>query len=165
MLSTARFIGAMVGDKLPKDNVAQSDLDPDSDRLMDDRAEFDIVMEGPFFIGVRQLPIERWPASPLMWVQFRGGEDTERTIHVPVDVKFGRQDRVDGKDRNDQRAKADAAMQTFKLVEAIDADENSVKCYIVERMQTLRVNDEGGTGYWLDTGTLDTRRGEHLGAQ
>jgi len=165
MRSTARFIGAMVGDTLPKDNVAQSDLDPDSDRLMDDRAEFDIVMEGPFFIGFRQLPIERWPATPLMWVQFRGGEDTERTIHVPVDVKFGRQDRVDGKDRNDQRAKADAAMETFKLVEAIDADENSVKRYIVERMQTLRVNDEGGTGYWLDTGTLDTRRGEHLGAE
>jgi len=165
MRSTARFIGAMVGDTLPTRNVAQSDLDPDNPRLMDDRAEFPIEMEGPFFLGFRQLPIERWPATPLMWVQFRGGEDADRNVHVPVQLTFGRQDRVDGKDRNDERAKADAAMETFKLLEATDSEDASVKRLIVERMQTLRINDEGGTGYWLDTGALDTKRGEHLGQE
>lgn len=163
MRSTARFIGAMVRDQLPEQNVVQRDLDPDDERLQDDHAEFNVEMEAPFFLGFRQLPIERWPATPLMWVQFRGGEESARKLHVPVDLEFRREAKVAGQEGKDERVVADVFMETFKLAGAIDADGATVKHVIATRMQTLRVNDEGGTGYWLDTGTLDAKRSEYLG--
>ncbi len=165
MRSTARFIGAMVRDHLPDRNVVQSDLDPDDPRLEDDHAEFNIEMEAPFFLGFRQLPIERWPATPLMWVQLKREEAGARKVHVPVNLSFKREIRgVTGTERNDEKTVADVLMETFKMTEAVDAGGSSLrKDQVPVRMQTLRINDEGGTGYWLDTGALDTKRGEHLG--
>lgn len=157
MRSTARFIGPMDGSRIRVDRVAQKDLDPDEPNLLLDRQRFEVTMTANFFLGFRQLPIERWPASPLLYVYFRNADETARRVNVPVKLVFERQE---ARNTSDAEAAADTFMETFRIVEAIDSDKKDVLKEIQWRMQTLRIEREGGGGYWLDTGILDIERSE-----
>ena len=160
MRSTARFIGPMDDARIRIDRVAQKDLDPDEPDLLKDRQRFSVTMTANFFLGFRQLPLERWPASPLLYVYFRNADESARRVNVPVRLVFERQE---PRDTSDAAAAADMFMETFKIVEAIDSSKNDVLKEIQCRMQTLRIEREGGGGYWLDTGILNTKRSEQVG--
>lgn len=167
MRSTARFIGPLDDDRIREKRVAQRDLDPDDPKLTKDHQRFDVTMSANFFLGFRQLPIERWPASPLLYVCFRNGDEAARHVNVPVKLTFERQEPREAPRERDEKAAEQAAadffMESFKIEAAIDASGNDVIHHIQSRMQTLRIDREGGGGYWLDTGILDTKRSEQVG--
>jgi hypothetical protein len=100
-------------------------------------------MEAPIFIGFRQLPIARWTATPLYYLEFRQPDEVVRLAR-PLKVTLERRDPT----REEER---EAAMEDFRVVEVSDAEGNARRRDIVNlRLQTLKSE----AGYWLDTGVL-----------
>jgi hypothetical protein len=98
-------------------------------------------------LGYRQLPIERWTATPL----YRLKADTERA-RTPIDIVIGReqpQEIVD--ERDDEFAKIEATKEELKVLSAEDAGGNAgLERVISLTLETLPSEE----GYWLDTGIL-----------
>ncbi len=152
MWSTARFIGPMGNDDLIREgDVCLEDLSPDE---VMNRSEFTVDMDSPFFIGFRQLPLGRWPASPLLYVYFKETGAGEK-LRPPYKLTFERRD-----PRNDEDLDhLNQAMEDYRLAEAEDANGDSALQQVGVRLQTLRTEGGAGASYWLDSGILDLRAG------
>ena len=95
----------------------------------------------PTFVGFRQLPVERWTATPLYYLEFDNPQQASR-LQLPLTVTLERAD----PDEGDEARKED-----FKIVEIEDAEGDTKPPSIVSlRLQTLKSE----AGYWLDTGIL-----------
>ena len=149
MWSTARYIGPIDYDRIHESRVVQRDLDPS--KVMTE-ASFSLPMSANFYLGFRQLPIERWPASPLMYVSFNQ-VDSARKLNVPLTVGFERREPRDDEDID----QLNEAMESFRVDWVKDSRGDDLPLNTVSaHFQTLRTDREAGTGYWLDTGILDT---------
>jgi len=139
MRSTARYIGEMeISGQIRRELFSNIDLDAQAAA-----APCEIAMEAPIFIGFRQLPIARWTATPLYYLEFRNPDEVAR-IPRPLKVTLERRDPT----REEER---EAAMEDFRVVEVSDAEGNARRRDIVNlRLQTLKSE----AGYWLDTGVL-----------
>lgn len=140
MRSTARFIGEMeisgqiLNNKIHLKNV---DLDVKKKRGVDE--SFQLKFYGPIFIGFRQLPLERWPATPLYHMKF-SNPDTASKMALPLTVTVARMDSEDGAEENKER---------FVIEDVTGAnDDNMRPTDVTLRFQTLKSE----AGYWLDTG-------------
>lgn len=154
MWSTARYIGPIDHDRIREDRVCQQDLDPAN---VMQQSEFSVQMSANFFLGFRQLPIERWPASPLVFVSFRQ-VDGARRLEVPLTVHFERRQPRDDEDID----QLNEVMESFRIALVEDRNGDEVPAGTVSaRLQTLRIEWESGGGYWLDTGILDTQQRTH----
>jgi hypothetical protein len=134
-------------DQIKADDVCQEDLSPQN---VVERDNFQVTMDSPFFIGFRQMPLERWPASPLMYVYFTEGGGGSQ-LKPPYKLTFERVAPKDDESVDD----LNESMETFRLVEAEDVEQNSALKQIGARLQTLRTDRGGGVAYWLDSGVLD----------
>jgi hypothetical protein len=98
-------------------------------------------------LGYRQLPIERWTATPL----YRLKADTERA-KTPIQIVIGRkppEEVVDVED--DGFAKMEAMKEELEVLSAEDAGGNAgLERVISLTLETLPSEE----GYWLDTGIL-----------
>lgn len=143
MKSTARYIGRLeTSGQLLVRNEYLRDIDLDADIAVP--VEVEIPFEAPSMLGFRQLPIERWPATPLYALEF-GNADDVRNLALPLTVRLARGIADPGS------AEAEASREQFKPASIRDAEGQERHPTTVRmRLQTMR--DEGG--YWRDTGAL-----------
>ncbi|ODN70709.1 virulence factor SrfB [Methylobrevis pamukkalensis] len=144
MRSTARFIGELDGNnKLTADKVRFSDSAPPAGGG-EDR---DVVRYySRVIIGARQLPHERWIASPLYQLaEAKGGNAPPK----PIRVRLERAE-VDLADDDDAVLERESAREELKIVEALDPNGANVAGSM---FLTLRTMDDTAS-YWLDSGIL-----------
>jgi hypothetical protein len=161
MRSTARFIGEMERTgQITDDKLLFADVDLDAKNGKAQEAR--IRMFAPLRIGFRQLPYERWTATPLYWLDFTasGGRRSK-----PFTVTIERADVEEVEDDGDadprrqarleaRRRQAEAMREAFAVTEVLDSAGDECKLSDVRlRLQTLGFEDS----YWLDTGILDMR--------
>lgn len=148
MRSTARYIGVMdTKGEIPLDNVLLENVDLDTGAGVD---EFVLRLESNTFIGFRQLPIARWPGSPLYYVQF-AKPDMLGAVKLPLRLTFKRNDVKDGEEEQ--------GMEDFKLLPNIeDSDGQDCRGFATMRLQTMVVESQSEAGYWMDTGVLQMVR-------
>ena len=107
-------------------------------------------------IGFRQLPLERWMASPLYSLQFANAQSAAR-LNKPLTVTLERVDvdaDLDEETPDERRQEAEAIKEEFQVVDVADARGTTLKrSDVVLRLQTLGFDDD----YWLDTGILVLR--------
>jgi hypothetical protein len=161
MRSTARFIGEMARNgQIWDDKLLFADLDLDAASQGGQSA--DIQMFAPMRIGFRQLPYERWTATPLYLLDFTPGGG-RRSKPFTVTVERADVDDVDEETSPDPqrqarnealRRQAEAMREAFAPTEVVDAQGDPCRLGDVElRLHTLGFDDS----YWLDTGVLELR--------
>jgi hypothetical protein len=144
MRSTARYLGVMDLDgRIVDRNVLLSNADLDTGANV---VGFKVTMGGPLLLGFRQLPLERWKTTPLYYLYFANPSRIER-LKTPLTVGFERAQ----SDRD-----AEAALEDFRIIEALDAEGGECRREVAIRLQTMPMDQEATGGYWLDTGVLRT---------
>lgn len=143
MKSTARFIGRLeTSGQLLRRNEYLKEVDLDATTA--EPLEVEIQLEAPALLGFRQLPIERWPATPFYALEF-GNPNDVRNYDLPLTVLLERRTADPGS------ADEEASREMFRPSSIRDATGNELHPTAV-RMRLQTVRDEGG--YWRDTGTL-----------
>jgi hypothetical protein len=140
MRSTAHYIGEMeINGQVRKELFANIDLDQPGTQ----QKPCEVELFAPIFLGFRQLPIARWTATPLYYLEFRNPEEASR-LPRPLKVTLERRDARREEDR-------EASLEDFRVVEVVDAEGGPRRNTVVNlRPQTLKSE----AGYWLDTGVL-----------
>jgi hypothetical protein len=143
MKSTARYIGRLeTSGQLLARNEYLRDVNLDADTAAP--LDVEIPFEAPCMLGFRQLPIERWPATPIYALEF-GNADDVRNLALPLTVRLTRGVAEAG------TPDAEASKEQFKPTSIRDAEGQERHPTTVRmRLQTMR--DE--SGYWRDTGAL-----------
>lgn len=138
--STARYIGEMeISGQIRHELFSNIDLDAKAAQPL--TCELEVYT--PIFIGFRQLPIARWTATPLYYLEFRNPEEVSR-LPRPLKVTLERQE----SEREEER---EVSLEDFRVREVVDAEgEARRRDLVVLRLQTLKAE----AGYWLDTGVL-----------
>ena len=143
MRSTARYIGKMDNSgQIRTENVLLSNLDLDGPPA--DDTSFKVPFRTVSHLGFRQLPIERWTATPLYVMEFANPDDAQR-LELPLTVTVGR------RSIDPDEAEAEKERETFTVEEVQDASGATQRNDAVRlRLQTIDDQD----GYWRDTGRL-----------
>ncbi|MBZ9791690.1 virulence factor SrfB [Rhizobium sp. 3T7] len=153
MKSTARYIGMMeTSSTLPSEKLLFSDIDLDArSGTSDEEAEFDF--HSPVRIGYRQLPLERWVATPLYKLA-AGQSRSAQTIPRPVRVTIARNTQTPDEGETNETAllSSELTREEFVIAEAEDVNGAPVKRLMELKLDTLA--SESVDGYWLDTGIL-----------
>lgn len=150
MKSTARYIGVLSRDaSLSDEKLLFSDVDLDAAGA---EAESTFEYHSPARIGFRQLPLQRWVATPLY--KLTEARNPRRPIRKPVNVTIARNVRTADEETADDKAllSSEATREEFVVSQAEDANGQADKGMMELRLDTLAV--ETGDGYWLDTGIL-----------
>ena len=153
MRSTARIVGKMFNDgQIGDANVLLTELDLDAPPTED--SGFTMDFQSLTRIGFRQLPIERWTATPLYVMEF-ANPDNARTYDLPLRVTVRRaQPKIrqrPGKSRDGDEDPDQEIRETFLIEEVVNSEGAGHPNAVVRlRLQTM----DGQDGYWRDTGRL-----------
>ncbi len=141
--STARYIGEMeLSGVIRNEALLFSDIDLDGKPKADESART-VAVFPPTTIGFRQLPLERWPATPLYVIEHANPASAAR-LKLPLQVTIERAEAEEG----DESRRED-----FRITEIQDAEGTSLRRSDVNmRLQTLK----SLSGYWLDTGVVES---------
>ena len=147
--STAKFIGALDGNnRIPEEKIIFRDLDLDAKPTQDNTAT--IRYFAPMRLGYRQLPLERWTATPLYRLRVRSGLDTAQ-FRSPIEVTITRlMDQAVDEDAPDALIRTESMKELFEISEASDAIGRDVR----PKMELILDTVDREQGYWLDTGIL-----------
>jgi hypothetical protein len=151
MRSTARFIGLLEnGTKLADEKLLFEDIDLDNASSADE-AVFDY--HSPVRVGFRQLPLERWVATPLYKLtvaQSRSAANIQR----PIKVTIARNAQNADEDETNEAVlmSSELTREEFVIEDAEDLSGAPVKRLMELKLDTLAIDT--GDGYWLDTGIL-----------
>jgi len=147
MRSTARFIGEMERDgRIHADRVLFSDVDLGGRGRGEERAT--VLLRSPLHIGFRQLPHERWMASPLYRLDF-ANENAQR-LPGPLRVVIARREVEGEAETQADRLRAEALKEAFVVEEVEAAGGLPAKASDVRlSLHTLGIDEHD---YWLDTG-------------
>jgi hypothetical protein len=148
MRSTANYIGVMERDgKMRAQNVLFSST---AQEKTPGPQSGDVVWYAPTLLGSRQLPIERWVASPLYRIKLSLGSGG-RAIQRPVTVTLERELPEELADYDSREfSSKEAQKEELRIVDATARDGA-----LVTRSFTLTFDTLGNEqGYWLDTGVL-----------
>jgi hypothetical protein len=142
MKSTARFFGEMeISGQIRRRNVFLADPTLNAKTGEGGGESFVLNFYAPIFIGFRQLDLERWPATPLYYLEFTNPSATAG-MALPLKVTIERAEvDIDHMER----------WEEFRITEIEDADGNSRRGQVSLRLQTLK----SAQGYWRDTGVLN----------
>jgi hypothetical protein len=145
MKSTARYIGRMeISGQIRDQGVLLADVDLEKRPATREAAEFTMTFAAPTFLGFRQLPIERWPATPLYALEFANPESVPR-MALPLRLKIRRADLDPDAPGQEERR------EDFRIEEIEDAEGTAMRRTDVEiRLQTMKSE----AGYWRDTGIV-----------
>ena len=142
MRSTARFIGRMFnGGQITTANELLTNVDLDGPRR--DDVQFTLSFSTTTQIGFRQLPIERWTATPLYVMEF-GNPDNAQRFELPLQVTVRR--REPAGDDDDPVVRELFGVEQIRDAAGDEQHRSSVRL----RLQTMH----DGEGYWRDTGLL-----------
>ncbi|ANK71697.1 hypothetical protein FA04_03035 [Ensifer adhaerens] len=151
MHSTARYIGLLEnGTSLADEKLLFHDIDLDNSGATDE-AEFDY--HSPVRIGFRQLPLERWVATPLYKLTVAQSRST-RNVARPIKVTIARNAQNADEEETNEAAlmTSELTREEFVIEDAEDASGAPVKRLMELKLDTLAIDT--GDGYWLDTGIL-----------
>jgi hypothetical protein len=143
--STAKYIGRLLGD----DTIRKEDVIFSQGAKNVSTESKTLIVDSPMFIGFRQLDLNRWPGTPLFFLDIaEDGTDAARhTLTMPWSVTLRRNEPT----LDDGASNEDADLESFWVDQIIDRNGNDLPPSLVRlRLQTMR-NLEG---YWLDTGTV-----------
>jgi hypothetical protein len=154
--STARYVGEMeLSGQILDDKLIFQDLDLDK-KATQAPASAHVRFSAPLRIGFRQLPLERWMASPLYSLKFANPQRAS-SQHKPFTVTLERAEFDPDPDDDvpeERRQAAEAIKEEFQIVDVVDAQGGTLRTSDVTlRLQTLGSDD----AYWLDTGILAVR--------
>jgi len=155
--STARYIGELeLSGQLRDAGLCFRDIDldaPVSGRKGPAKGpEMDAKLRyyAPMRLGYRQLPVERWIATPLYRLRLRAGEEAAR-MKLPLEITLERcGDGRPDDEGADALLRSESMKEEFKISDAYDADGLDVARKIELVLDTLSSEH----GYWLDTGIL-----------
>jgi hypothetical protein len=148
MRSTAKFIGVLSGgaNTLADNKVLFAWDDPPG---ADGKS---LQYFAPVQLGYRQLPIDRWIATPLYRLKLSANTARERIPRLPLTVILGRTPPEETLELGDKAlVDAEAAKEELKILE-VEAEDGSggLKRLFSLTLDTLQSDD----GYWLDTGVI-----------
>ena len=154
--STARYIGQMeLSGQILDEKLIFRELDLDK-KAAQAPASAEVRLAAPMRIGFRQLPLERWMASPLYSLKFANPQRAA-SQHKPFTVTLERAELeadLDDDTPEERRQNAEAIKEEFRITDVVDAQRDSLRTSdVVLRLQTLGSDD----AYWLDTGILAVR--------
>ncbi|MDD3445821.1 MAG: virulence factor SrfB, partial [Zavarzinia sp.] len=142
MKSTARFFGEMeISGQIKRRNVFLADPTLDKRTGEGGGESFKLDFYAPIFIGFRQLDLERWPATPLYYLEFA---NPAAAVGLPLPLKVTLERGEVDADHMDR-------WEEFRITEVEDAEGNSRRSLVSLRLQTLKA----AQGYWRDTGVLN----------
>ncbi|HEX4411067.1 MAG TPA: virulence factor SrfB [Xanthobacteraceae bacterium] len=150
MRSTANYIGVLELDgKLPAANVLFTNVPKDESTKAPQEAK--VAWFAPTPIGFRQLPIERWVATPLYRIKPVGGLPAQG-MERPISITLERELPEELADYADKNFSADEAKkEELRILEAVTRDDATVTRSFGLVLDTLGSEN----GYWLDTGILN----------
>ena len=142
--STAAFIGTMEnsGTILPANVLFAAEK-----VVREEEAELKYF--APMRIGARQLPVQRWTATPLYKLSLGPGGNRPK-LPITVMLQRGAPDDDVGFEEADKFHAGEARKEEIKLLEAYDDDGASIGRLMQLSLDTMAAED----GYWLDTGIL-----------
>lgn len=147
--STARYIGELeISGKLTDQKLCFRDIDLDTRNGASEQSA-EVTYYAPMRLGYRQLPIERWIASPLYRLRMTAGLDSSQ-FRGPFRLMLARSADAPDDDALDALMKSESMKEEFTIVEAEDANGIDVKPKFELVLDTLASEQ----GYWLDTGIL-----------
>ena len=154
--STARYVGQMeLSGQILDEKLIFRELDLDK-KAAQAPASAQVRLAAPMRIGFRQLPLERWMASPLYSLKFANPQRAA-SQHKPFTVTLERAELdadLDNDMPEERRQNAEAIKEEFRITDVVDAQRDSLRTSdVVLRLQTLGSDD----AYWLDTGILAVR--------
>ncbi len=152
--STARYIGELELSGQLRDAglvFREVDLDaPASARRQGPAMSAKLRYYAPMRLGYRQLPVERWIATPLYRLRMRAGQEATQ-LRLPLEITLERSG--DGRPDDegpDALLRSESMKEEFEITDAYDADGLDVRRKIELVLDTLASEQ----GYWLDTGIL-----------
>lgn len=151
MRSTARYIGLLQNvTMLADEKLLFEGIDLDNSGSADE-AVFDY--HSPVRIGFRQLPLERWVATPLYKLTVAQSRSSNN-IQRPIKVTIARNTQNADEDETNEAVlmSSELTREEFVIEDAEDASGAPVKRLMELKLDTLAIDT--GDGYWLDTGIL-----------
>jgi len=154
MRSTARFIGQLeTNGMLKAEKVLFSEAELNDPKLASQPKSL------PYYsrltIGYRQLPFERWTATPLYELnETRGGNPIPKPVKVTLarsEVEREVDPDLDSRRAQDAIFKRESAREELRIEEAETPTGSPVAASMTLSLRTLDAN----TNYWLDTGILN----------
>lgn len=152
--STARYIGELeLNGRLRDSGIAFRDVDLDAPAAEGPGAPLmaaTLTYFAPMRLGYRQLPVERWIATPLYRLRVRAGLDAGQ-MRLPLAITLERSG--DGKaddEGPDALIRSESLKEEFQIAEAYDATGADVRRKVELVLDTLSSEQ----GYWLDTGVI-----------
>ncbi|WP_342110914.1 virulence factor SrfB [Methylobacterium sp. SI9] len=147
--STAKYIGKLDGNnRIESGDVYFDDVDLDAKGAAGQEAKFRYYAR--MRIGYRQLPLERWIATPLYRLRLHAGIDNAQ-FRTPITVTIQRRegDRPD-EDQPDALIQTESMKEDFEIADAMDLSGKDAKPKMDFSLDTM----DREQGYWLDTGVL-----------
>ncbi|MET7247998.1 virulence factor SrfB [Methylobacterium sp. EM32] len=152
--STARYIGELeLSGQLRDAGLAFRDVDldaPASARREGPVMRASLRYYAPMRLGYRQLPVERWIATPLYRLRMAAGQEVTG-LRLPLEITLERSG--DGRPDDegpDALMRSESMKEEFEITAAHDADGIDVRRRVELVLDTLASEQ----GYWLDTGIL-----------
>ena len=109
-----------------------------------------ITYYAPMRLGYRQLPLDRWIATPLYRLRMKPGLDASQ-FRGPFQITLERASGVFvDEDTPDALILSESTKEEFQIMEAVDANGIDVRPKLELVLDTLASEQ----GYWLDTGIL-----------
>jgi hypothetical protein len=149
MRSTANHIGVIERDGKMRDANVLFSATPSATGVEPQSAQ--VSWFAPMPLGFRQLPLERWVATPMYRVKPISSSSSQ-AIQKPVTITLERElpeELADYESRN--FSASEAQKEELRIVEATARDGANVTRSFGLFLDTLSNDD----GYWLDTGILN----------
>lgn len=143
--STAAVLGTMENSGRIRDEAVLFAAAPEPGQ----EPEASLRYFAPTRIGYRQLPLERWTATPLYKLTL-AAEAPRPRLPVTVTLRRGAPDDEYGFEDADKLHAGEARKEELQVVQADDADGRNYRNLLRLALDTMAADE----GYWLDTGIL-----------
>ena len=155
MRSTARYLGELNDNRLLPERVLIEQLDLDSSKAQREVLK-SFRFQKPTFLGFKQLPLRRWPATPLYFLTWTN-PDAIPTYRLPLMVTLKREqiDREEKEDTDVERRRLrELRREDFVIERVEDATRDELPASVLSfRLQTMTAER-----YWRDTGSLTVEK-------
>lgn len=146
--STIRYLGQMTADKQIRSDLLLFD-GRDVSNIVEEELECSLTLQTRMFIGFRQLPLDRWKATPFYQLEFSNSKAAERASERgPYEVRLVYQRRFDDQETTFDRIENEGVL---RLGDITDREGNSVNRADV----TLTLKSLWADNHWYDTGLFE----------
>ena len=155
MRSTARYLGELNDNRLLPDRILIEQLDLDAAGPQREVLK-SFRFQKPTFLGFKQLPLRRWPATPLYFLTW-SNPDAIPSYKLPLVVTL-RRDEIDREETefSDPESRRQRELRREDLV--IDRVEDAARDELPPSILSFRLQTMTAERYWRDTGSLTVEK-------